>query len=105
MSCLNISIEHLHNPIKAATQRIDKLTSLVCAAGENIQVSTQKLKAQLQGITASITDSITVNINVVCSLSDFYYMDVSPGDIQWITDDTGVFYDVESNVNWIIITD
>ena len=105
MGCLDVSIKHINNPIKTATERTDSLTSLVYRIGEDLKVSTEKIKAQLQGITTSITDSIAINISVVCSLNDFYYMDVSPGDVQWITDDTGVFYDVESNVNWIVTTD
>ena len=32
------------------------------------------------------------------------FLRVTPTEIQWITDDMGVFFDVESNVDWIIVT-
>ena len=56
----------------------------------------------------SIADSekhIKARCSIVCSLSEVSdFLWVTPTDIQWITDDMGVFYDVESNVDWIIVT-
>ena len=50
------------------------------------------------------SERLQIRCGVVCTVSDFYYLNVSPSDVQWITDDIGVFFDVESNVEWRILT-
>jgi hypothetical protein len=57
----------------------------------------------------SVVDSIKKHLNarcsVICSLAEVIeFLNVTPSDIQWITDDVGVFYEVESNVDWIVVT-
>ena len=62
----------------------------------------------VMGSCLSAADSdkhIGVRCSIVCTLSEVVgYISVTPKEIQWITDDVGVFFDVESNVDWIIVT-
>jgi hypothetical protein len=43
---------------------------------------------------------LEVSCGIVCSLSDVFYMDVSPDEPQWITCDKAIIYEVASNVKW-----
>ena len=105
MSCLKVNVTHRDEPIRACVERIeDKITALIKAVETNFKVIVDRTGEQLKVITERIHDPLSVNVSVVCNLSDFYYMEVSPAEIQWITDDMGVFFDVESNVNWIVTT-
>ena len=49
---------------------------------------------------------LVARCSIVCSLAHVAdFLEITPTEIQWITDDIGVFFDVQSNVEWIITTD
>lgn len=105
MSCINVKIIHDHKPITATAVRIgDSITTLINKVENGLHVDIERIGEQLKAIVDNMTKPIMASVSVVCSLSDFYYMNVSPNEVQWITDDTGVFFDVESNVQWTIVT-
>lgn len=105
MGCINVKIIHNYKPITATAARIgDSITTLINKVENEIHVDIERIGEQLKAIVDNMTKPIMASVSVVCSLSDFYYMNVSPNEVQWITDDTGVFFDVESNVQWIIVT-
>ena len=53
-----------------------------------------------------IHEPLDVECRLICSLPDLaVWLRVSPEEVQWITDDIGVFYDVVSNVEWIVEID
>lgn len=105
MGCINVKIIHNHTPIAATTARIgESITTLINRVENELHVDIERIGEQFKAIVANITKPIMANVSIVCGLSDFYYMNVTPTEVQWITDDTGVFFDVESNVQWIIIT-
>ena len=82
------------------------LSATVSRIGEGIKVGVRSLT---EPIGVSLRDMVDKHLNVrcsiVCSLSEVVdYLRVSPSEVQWITDDIGVFFDVESNVDWIVVT-
>lgn len=118
MSCINIHTEKVNNPC---------LSSIISRIGEGIKVRVNNFFIPHSVLvndcaehinatcdvhlpkTVSVTDIINKHLNVrcsiICSLSEVIeFLKVTPSDIQWITDDMGVFYEVESNVDWIIVT-
>lgn len=129
MSCLSANITRKGNPISlritntsemvlasitSAWHVITATFSVVCSLplanvtrmGSPIS---SKVTSAYENLFASVTkkeNGISVNLSMVCSLSKVAeYLRVSPSDIQWITDDIGVFFDVESNTKWIVTTD
>lgn len=81
------------------------LSASVSRIGEGIEASVKNLT---QPLVASLADTVIehlkVSCSIVCSLVDVDdYLNVSPNEIQWITDDIGVFFNVESNVDWEVI--
>ena len=85
MSCLNVN----------ATLASGVLTAIASDASAHLKVRASRIGSNL-----------IVRCSVVCSLSEFAkWLNVSPSEVQWITDDVGVFYDVKSNVEWIITID
>ena len=71
-----------------------------------MSLSVTKPHPNLFTIVTKKENDMSIKLSIVCSLSKVVeYLRVSPSDIQWITDDIGVFFDVESNVKWIVTTD
>ena len=68
----------------------------------------QAVLRKLGGIVVEVNDvakdgHLVARFGVICTVEAVNdYLNVTPADIQWITDDIGVFYNVEANVNWIV---
>lgn len=102
MSCLNVSIRKATEDFKVGTERV--------AGGQmsvNVEKATPALSVALSLIpkfsaTCSlIGERLKATVGIVCSLSEIkQWLKVSPDEIQWITDDMGVYFDVVSNVEW-----
>ena len=107
MSCLSVSVSRVSNSLKSNITRIGEPIKF------NISLAKRQLKAiasnactSLKVRTSRIGGGITTRCSIVCSLSEFTkWLSVSPEQVQWITDDVGIFYDVRSNVEWIINID
>lgn len=95
MGCLNISITRKNESVIVDVSRI----------GNGIVGFVTRLGDELKLLLDDATNHLKVKCSIVCSLGEFRYLNISPDEVQWITDDRGVFFDVESNVEWIIITD
>lgn len=54
------------------------------------------LKAQVERRTAPMV----VTFGIVCTRSEIALIEVTPEDVQWITPDMGVVYEVTSRVSW-----
>ena len=51
-------------------------------------------------------EPLDVACRIICSVSDLAnWLRVTPEEVQWITDDMGVYFDVVSNVEWIVEID
>lgn len=91
----NLSISRLGEGIKANIKNV----------GENIVVNILELSNRLHARVLNTSSGLNVKCSIICTLTEVgHYLEVTPADVQWITDDMGVFYDVESNVEWIIVT-
>lgn len=62
-----------------------------------------------QGMQVAATrmhDPLDVACRMICSVSDLAaWLRVTPEEVQWITDDMGVYFDVVSNVEWTVVID
>lgn len=96
--CISIKVKNCTTPIQVTVSQVCSIGG----ANVNFKAIVNRIGEQLKVITERIHSPLSVNVSVVCSLSDFYYMDVSPGDIQWITSDDVIMYTVTSNVDWEI---
>lgn len=95
MSCIELKV----------TQNLSCISAKVTRIGEGLLAQAKDVSRRLFAKTSCLS-GLDVRCSVVCSLVDVgHYLDVTPAEIQWITDDIGVFFDVESNVEWKILID
>lgn len=94
MGCLNVNISELGYRISPSISWLGGVAVDVFRADKPINC----------GITDTGTH-LRINCGIICSVNNHdEYLRVSPKDIQWITKDIGVFYTVESNTNWEVVT-
>ena len=103
-SCLSASVTRIGEGINAdATNANAPFLATITAIGEGIVA---EVHSAVKGFTASISDAVKhleVRCSIVCTLEEVInFLNVTPAEIQWITDDMGVYFDVESNTDWII---
>lgn len=85
MACLEVKLTRLGSQLSASYSRIG-------------------------GLKVAIEDAVRdghliARYGIVCAVEAVNdYLRVSPAEVQWITDDIGVFYDVEANVKWVVET-
>lgn len=94
MGCLNANITVLNMPPVLFVDRV----------GDGIVVNTY---LAMERLAIKAFDAIIhpiMRCTIVCSISDLHYLKVSPEEVQWITPDYGVVYHVESDTNWIVVT-
>jgi hypothetical protein len=105
MSCINVNIECKNECLSVAATSIgEKLKALVTAAPCINAIVTIPETINCK-VTNAVQDFLKIRCSIVCSLAEIAdYLEVTPEEIQWITDDMGVFYDVQSNVEWIVVT-
>ncbi len=73
--------------------------------GSCLSATIKRIGRGLSVDASRVTNPLKVRASIVCSISEVVdFLRVTPTEIQWITDDMGVFFDVESNVDWIIVT-
>ena len=86
------------------TLSLSYMTAKVTRIGEDITAQIIETSERLLTKISCTLEQLKVRCSIVCSLAEVEdYLEVTPAEIQWITDDMGVFYDVESNVEWKII--
>ena len=115
MSCLTVTCSRLGDGISASSSRIGEgvtaSASLLPVAefnvgriGEGIEAYVSLMGERLTGLASRIGEGIKATVSIICSLEEFVaFLNVSPDEVQWITDDIGVFFEVESNVEWIVV--
>jgi hypothetical protein len=70
-----------------------------------IQATANRLGEELTANASILGQRLTGTVSIICSLADFVaILKVSSDEVQWITDDMGVYFEVESNVEWIVLT-
>ena len=105
MSCIELNISQIGDGIGVASSRIGEgITAQVARFGDGLQADVREIGGRLAATAARILEGLSVRCSIVCTLEEVgHYLEVTPADIQWITDDMGVYYDVESNVEWRIL--
>ena len=104
MSCLIASVDVERKELLASFS-VAGLKASLAAEMSSLKASIFA-KANMAASADLLQTPIKAAIQIVCTLADVgKYLDVTPADIQWITDDKGVVFDVKSNVEWIIITE
>lgn len=94
MGCINVNISELSYRISHSISWLGGITVDVFRADKPINC----------GI-ADASTHLRINCGIICSVNNYNeYLRVSPKDIQWITNDIGVFYTVESNTDWVVVT-
>lgn len=96
----------INKVLKAEASVVAKIPkATVVRMGELLGANVAKIRQVIDGVVEKV-EGIKAKCSIICSLKDFgRYVRVSPAEIQWITDDVGVFYEVEANMEWIIVTD
>lgn len=93
---LDVNITNLSNGLSACS---DVMSEGILA---NVRVISENISAQIK----TIGSGLKARCSIICTLDKVAdFLEVSPTEIQWITDDMGVYFDVKSNVEWIIITE
>ena len=106
MSCLSVNITKATEDFRIGVERIGAQMSV------NVEKATPALSIALSlipSLSATLSligERLKASVSIVCTVSEIKeWLKVSPQEVQWITDDMGVFYDVVSNVEWIVVTD
>ena len=105
MGCLNIVISRIGESPNLEVSKIGGAIAKVTSITEPLRVLASVVNEPLKILASSINERLNITCSVVCSLADLFYLNVSPEDVQWITDDIGIVYKVESNVKWIVVTE
>lgn len=117
MACINGTVTNVSNGVNASVVNLGGVLTAAYQQGyEHAKVSVNNLNPLIQATANRVGEELTANasilgqrltgtVSIICSLADFVaILKVSPDEIQWITDDMGVFFEVESNVEWIVLT-
>ena len=116
MSCITLSCYRIGDGISASSSRVGEGVAASVSffpvasydlnmIGEGIDAYASLIGDRLAGMLSRVGDGIKASVSIICSLSDFRaFLNVSPEEVQWITDEIGIFYDVESNVEWVVLT-
>lgn len=93
MSCLNITVTNMSSPLQVVAERLGGIVLAVIKSSNALNCS----------ISDKLIDKhLKLTCGVVCTIADIHYLRVSPSDVQWITPDIGVVYQVTSDTDWII---
>ena len=91
MSCLSVIIKRLSESLALVVKRIGGIAVEIHRCDKPIVVTTEDVGKHLK-----------IACGIVCSVADLHYLRVSPEEVQWITPDMGIVYNVMSNIDWTI---
>lgn len=93
MSCLNITVTNMSPPLQVGAERLGGVILTVIKSSNSLNCNIfDKL----------IDKHLKLTCGVVCTIADIHYIRVSPSEVQWVTPDIGVVYQVTSDTDWII---
>lgn len=93
MSCLNVAIRKLGESLALMVKRIG-----------GIAVEIHRYDKPIVVIAEDVGKHLKIECGIVCSVADLHYLRVSPQEVQWITPNEGIIYNVESDTDWIVLT-
>ena len=105
MSCLSVNITRATDDLSVAVDRIaggDMSVEMIKASPAlNIALS---LIPRFNVACSLIGERLKASVSIVCTLSEIKeWLKVSPQEVQWITEDMGAYFDVFSNVEWMVV--
>ena len=100
MGCLQVTLSRV----------VGLEVDLSCSAGMATRYARvgglQSALSRVGGMVSTLTDAgehLRARFGIVCRPEPTgWYIEVNPEEVQWITDDIGVTYEVRSNVEWTI---
>lgn len=105
MACINVSVYTADDGIIIYPNVNEQENVNVITTNQQINITSSRVGDRLNTTTSRLGDRFEATVSIICSIEEFKaILKVSPDEIQWITDDKGVFFEVESNVEWIILT-
>ena len=110
MSCIEVKVSQVNNPCqfnaKVSRTEEDPSVTVKRIGGELYAKMTNISESLAASVTRISKEVIKARCRIICNLEQVLaFIDVSPNEIQWVTEDMGVYFDVVSNVEWIIVTD
>lgn len=117
MGCLHVKITPIENHISPVVSLLNKELQVITTPPDildvNITSAINPIEIQVLNNTFSLTPVLTdlyenhlkVLCSLICSLRVKGYIEVSPEETQWLTEDTDITYIVKSNIDWEIITE
>ena len=106
MSCLSVNINIIPSKFEVDTTLLNKLNVNITNISNGLVILLNKINEDLKlNISDIYQKHLTVSYGIVCSIKTENYLQVSPEDVQWITEDSDIIYIVKSNTNWKIITE
>lgn len=107
MTCLQVKISVSPIAICSLSVGLNETPPLKCIATRIGRVSALANRVKTHPLACKISDVLSsghlkISCGIVCSVSQVFYLQVSPEEVQWITPEEGIIYTVNSNVNWII---
>ena len=117
MACINVSVQTfspsidvmlttMRENLRVYNRTDEQVKASVSSVGKSIKATSSLKRDKLSVSAARLGERFKATVSIICSLAEFVaFLEVSPDEIQWITDDLGVYYEVKSNVEWIINVD
>lgn len=102
MSCLNVAIRKLGESLALMVKRIGGIAVEIHRC--DITVEIHRYDKPIVVTAEDVGKHLKIACGIVCSVADLHYLRVSPQEVQWITPDEGIIYNVESDTDWIILT-
>ena len=115
MGCLHVKIDSIENHISPVVSLLNNELQVTTTPPDTLDVNitsiVNPIEIQVLNSTSSLIPVLTdlyknhlkVVCNLICSLNVKGYIEVSPEEIQWLTEDTDITYIVKSNTDWEII--
>ena len=117
MGCLNVKMTPIENHISPVVSLLNEELQVTTTPSDTLDVNitsiTNPIEIQVLNNTSSLIPVLTdlyenhlrVACSLICSLNVKGYIEVSPKEIQWLTEDSDITYIVKSNTDWEIITE
>lgn len=105
MSCLTLHTSRIGANPSLQAERIGGLSSEVSRIGASPVLSAWDT---LDRLCLDVKDMfaerhLNLSCSLVCSVSEQFFVRVSPQEIQWVTPNEIITYNVEANTEWNII--